>query len=114
MPMRCLTSMSTSTYMQFWEVFSGWWRKLGIRHVLLCFAFARRNPPTVGTLIRTNAAVRDFKRTGGFELVFRPIDYMSAGICVVSDAALGNVELNGPSVGTATMLLLPVVRGVNA
>lgn len=34
--------------------------------------------------------------------VFRPVDYMSAGICVVSDAALGNVKLNGSSVGTAT------------
>ena len=60
------------------------------------------NPPTVGTLIRANAAVRGFRRTGDFELVFKPIDYMSAGICVVSDAALGNVKLNGSSVGTAT------------
>ena len=60
------------------------------------------NPPTIGTLIRANAAVREFKRTGNFELVFRPIDYMSAGICVVSDAALGNVKLNGSAVGSPT------------
>ena len=59
------------------------------------------NPPTVGTLIRATAAVREFRRTGDFELVFKPIDYMSAGICAVSDAALGNVKLNGSSAGTS-------------
>ena len=65
------------------------------------------NPPTVGTLIRATAAVREFRRTGDFELVFKPIDYMSAGICAVSDAALGNVKLNGSSAGTSKTHLLP-------
>ncbi|CAK9084147.1 unnamed protein product [Durusdinium trenchii] len=60
------------------------------------------NPPTVGTMLRANSLVREFKRTGTFELVFRPIDYRSAGIVAVSDAALGNVQLSGSSEGAAS------------
>ena len=60
------------------------------------------NPPTIGSILRANQLVREFKRTGSFELVFRPIDYRSGGVVAVSDAALGNVQLSGSSEGTAT------------
>ena len=60
------------------------------------------SPPSVSTLIKANQLVREFKRTGSFELVFRAIDYRSAGIVVVSDAALGNVKRSGASTGGAT------------
>ena len=57
------------------------------------------SPPTIGTLIRANALVREFKRHGNFELVFRPVDFRKAGIVVVSDAALGNVAVCGSNQG---------------
>lgn len=60
------------------------------------------SPPTVSTLIKANQLVREFKRTGSFELVFRAIDYRSGGIVVVSDAALGNVQRSGAATGTPT------------
>lgn len=60
------------------------------------------SPPTVSTLIKANQLVREFKRTGSFELVFRAIDYRSAGIVVVSDAALGNVRRSGATTGAST------------
>ena len=59
------------------------------------------NPPTIGTVLRANSLVREFKRTDTFEMIFRPIDYRSAGIVAVSDAALGNVQLSGSSEGSA-------------
>jgi len=57
------------------------------------------SPPTIGTLIRANALVREFKRHGNFELVFRPVDFRKAGIVVLSDAALGNVAVCGSNQG---------------
>eukprot|EP00435_Cladocopium_sp_Y103_P031960 s717_g8.t1 len=58
------------------------------------------NPPTVETVLKANSLVKEFQRTGTFELIFRPVDYRTAGICMVSDAALGNVKLNGATNGT--------------
>ena len=55
--------------------------------------------PTVRTLIRANAAVRAFRQDCQFELTFRPIDYRTAGLMVVTDASLGSVKLNGSSDG---------------
>ena len=57
------------------------------------------SPPRISTLLKANQLVKEFKRHCGFELIFRPIDYRKAGIVVVSDAALGNVKLNGSNVG---------------
>jgi len=56
-------------------------------------------PPRVSALIKANQLVKEFKRHCDFELIFRPIDYRKAGIVVISDAALGNVQLNGSNVG---------------
>lgn len=56
-------------------------------------------PPRVSALIKANQLVKEFKRHCDFELIFRPIDYRKAGIVVISDAALGNVKLNGSNVG---------------
>ena len=44
--------------------------------------------------------IREFKRTGDFELVFRPVDYRTAGIVAISDAALGNVQRSGAGIGS--------------
>lgn len=58
-------------------------------------------PPNVGTIVKANSVLKEFKRTGSFELVFRPVDYRTAGIVMVSDAALGNVRRDGSTSGTA-------------
>ena len=58
------------------------------------------NPPTIGTITRVNSLIREFKRTGDFELVFRPVDYRTAGIVAISDAALGNVQRSGAGIGS--------------
>ncbi len=58
------------------------------------------SPPNVGTILKANSVVREFKRTGSYELIFRPVDYRSAGIVMVSDAALGNVRRDGSTSGT--------------
>ena len=55
---------------------------------------------TIGTILRANSLVKEFKRTSQFELIFRPIDFRRAGIVAVSDAALGNVQRSGASTGT--------------
>ena len=55
---------------------------------------------TIGTILRANSLVKEFKRTSQFELIFRPIDFRRAGIVAVSDAALGNVQRSGASSGT--------------
>ena len=60
------------------------------------------SPPTVNTLVRANALVREFKRNPHYELVFRPVDYRSSGIVAISDAALGNVKINGSNEGAVT------------
>ena len=56
--------------------------------------------PTVRTLIRANAAVREFRQDCDFELTFRPIDYRTAGLMVVTDSSLGSVKLNGSCEGS--------------
>ncbi|CAE7641422.1 RE2 [Symbiodinium sp. CCMP2456] len=58
--------------------------------------------PTVKTVLKANSAVRDFRQDCNFEMIFRPIDYNRGGLVVVSDAALGNVKLNGSDDGTPT------------
>ena len=55
--------------------------------------------PTVRTLTRANAAVRTFRQDCNFELTFRPIDYRTAALMVVTDASLGSVKLNGSCEG---------------
>ena len=71
----------------------------------MCFGVSTlqgESPPTIKTLMRANALVREFKRDPHFELIFKPVDYRSAGIVAVSDAALGNVKLNGSNEGAVT------------
>ena len=58
------------------------------------------NPPRVSTILKANSLVQEFKRTGNFEMVFKPIDYRVGGIVAVSDAALGNVRMDGSTEGT--------------
>ncbi|CAE7229821.1 pol [Symbiodinium sp. CCMP2592] len=50
---------------------------------------------TVGTILRANALVKEFKATSEFALKFRPMDLEGAGIVVVSDASLSNVTKEG-------------------
>ena len=56
--------------------------------------------PVMRTLIRANQAVREFKQLSDYEIIFRPMDLRRGGLVVVTDAALGNVKLNGSSEGT--------------
>lgn len=58
------------------------------------------SPPNVGTILKANSLVKEFKRSKSFELVFRPVDYKRGGIVAVSDAALGNVQRSGSASGT--------------
>ncbi|CAE6915744.1 RE2 [Symbiodinium sp. CCMP2592] len=51
--------------------------------------------PTVGTMLKANVLVKEFKATKDFMLKFRPMDLLGAGIVVVSDASLGNVTRGG-------------------
>ncbi|CAE7503333.1 RE2, partial [Symbiodinium sp. CCMP2456] len=53
------------------------------------------SPPTVGTLLRANLLVREFQRNCDFELVFRGVNPYKGGLMVVTDAALGNVDVGG-------------------
>ena len=55
--------------------------------------------PTISTLLRANALVRDFKASKQFALCFRPMDLDGAGIMVVTDSSLGNVTKSGGSSG---------------
>ena len=54
--------------------------------------------PVVATLLKANALVRRFKQSSDFGLMFHPMNLENAGIMVVTDAALGNVQADG-SVG---------------
>ena len=54
--------------------------------------------PSVGSLLRANALMLHAKATGDFELIFRPVDLASSGMVVVTDAALGNVTVDGDNV----------------
>ena len=54
---------------------------------------------TIGTLLRANKVLLDAKRDSGFELRFRRIPLDEAGIVVVTDAALGNVDEQGGTNG---------------
>ena len=51
--------------------------------------------PTVGTLLRANKLALEAKEHWDFMLTFRGINVYEAGIMVVTDAALGNVSVNG-------------------
>ena len=55
--------------------------------------------PAVRTLVKANGAVGAFRENCDFELIFRAVDYTRGGLMVVSDAALGNVQLNGSNEG---------------
>ena len=55
------------------------------------------SPPTVGTLLRANQAVREFQKNCDFEFIFRDVNPYTGGLMVVTDAALGNVDLKGSS-----------------
>ena len=50
---------------------------------------------TIGTILRANAALKQFQQNPFYEMVFRPVDPLKGGIMVVADAALGNVTLEG-------------------
>ena len=50
---------------------------------------------TVGTLLRANNLVKEFKGTSEFVLKFHPLNLEGVGIVVVSDASLGNVNRDG-------------------
>ena len=56
--------------------------------------------PKVATLLRANMLVRKFKEHSSFGLTFRPMELSGAGIMVVTDASLGNVDRNGCSSGS--------------
>ena len=51
--------------------------------------------PTVGSLLRANSLITAARASAEFELTFRPINLASAGLVVVTDAALGNVNAEG-------------------
>ena len=53
--------------------------------------------PTGQSLIDANKLILHAKASKEFEQIFRPIDWSSSGIVVVSDAALGNVDESGNS-----------------
>ena len=51
--------------------------------------------PVVGSLLRANQLIADAKQDSDFELVFSPVDLKTGGVLVVTDAALGNVDVSG-------------------
>ena len=51
--------------------------------------------PTVGSLLRANKLITLAKASADFELTFRPLNLATAGVVVVTDAALGNVDSSG-------------------
>ena len=53
--------------------------------------------PTVGTLLRANAALTEFLLDPDYEVTFRPVNPYTGGLVVVTDAALGNVAASGSS-----------------
>ena len=55
--------------------------------------------PTIGTLLRANILVKNFKSTASFGLRFYPMSLKNCGIMVVSDASLGNVTKDGGTTG---------------
>ena len=58
--------------------------------------------PTIATILRANQLLKQFQQDCNFELIFRPIDPAKCGIMVVSDAALGNVTLEGSTDAAVT------------
>ena len=64
-------------------------------------ALQGESPPTISTIIKANSIVREFKMLPAFELIFRPVDYRTGGVVMVSDAALGNVQQKGSTTGEA-------------
>lgn len=58
--------------------------------------------PVIGTLLRANAALKQFQQDPFYEMIFRPVDPSTAGVMVVADAALGNVTLQGSNEGEVT------------
>jgi hypothetical protein len=61
--------------------------------------------PNVGSLLRANALITAARATSEFELTFRPIDLATAGLVVVTDAALGNVNAEGSNLEPPTKKL---------
>ena len=55
--------------------------------------------PTVGTLMRANAALAEFQKHRDFELRFQPVNPYTGGLMVVTDSALGNVLASGSATG---------------
>ena len=55
--------------------------------------------PLVGTLIKANRLIKEFKRRPNFSLTFQPMNLATAGIMTVSDSSLGNVLKGGGSEG---------------
>ncbi|OLP79745.1 Copia protein [Symbiodinium microadriaticum] len=55
--------------------------------------------PTVGTLMRANAALVEFQKLRDFELRFQPVNPYTGGLMVVTDSALGNVMASGSATG---------------
>lgn len=51
--------------------------------------------PTVGTLLRANRLVLEAKKHMDFKLTFKDVNPFKGGILVVTDAALGNVTVDG-------------------
>ena len=62
---------------------------------LLCTLQGEITHATVGTMMRANGLLRRFKQDPGFSLWFRAINLEGCGLMGISDASLGNVELNG-------------------
>lgn len=58
--------------------------------------------PVIGTILRANAALKQFQQDPFYEMIFRPVDPSTAGVMVVADAALGNVTLQGSNEGEVT------------
>ena len=56
--------------------------------------------PTVGTVLRANKLALQAKKHSDFTLTFRDVNIYEGGILVVTDAALGNVTVDGVMEGT--------------
>ena len=65
---------------------------LGFRQSTLAGELSK---PVVGSLLRANQLIADAKQDSDVELVFSPVDLKTGGVLVVTDAALGNVDVSG-------------------
>ena len=82
-------------------VFSGWLHSCGF-DMAFGVSSLQGEKPTIVTILRANQLLKQFQQDCNFELIFGRLIFAKCGIMVVSDAALGNVTLEGSTDAAVT------------